>query len=822
MAQHPTILIGHGELGRGVLRHLLASTAARGALVWQEAPHGSDPSARRLKDLALLSVSEGGHGRDSRDPEQREFFRDLEHQIEEVEASGEALAKAMDRAAARLLAAEDRAADPDRLRLGLDIVLVAQPAAPEDMGKLLNLLTPGMSALGAMANLARVAAGAERLNFLQVLDFEQYWDPSDRGRRVREAVFNAVQHWEGQLALRRPGFGRTYLVDGYTPDGVRDVRYRTDEIVLFLELLLFEGQRDGELQHLYRRRVERESTVGTFGVRLVERSAGLLARLAAAAFGVGWLDYLAGNAGVEEDADVAELRRRLEPYRASRLRELLAADELEARRDEELGRLESSLLALSPDLPDWNEQVRERARSALLDLKNGLSRWAGERVRKLDQDLLADLPRELAEGVESALHQGGSPATLGRAVQEIESLVGEMENLAPSPPRDVDIGMADPLATLEDAYARYFRERADQVDTGRLKRWWGLLALVVAAGWTPLLLEAIDEVQKPGPASHHLLRWGYKALQGLASPVVAGVLLFAGSLAVGWLLLQRNVAERVRRALAFHTDPERGRLADRVRRVLAPGGALRTQVDEFVSHVVHDLALRVRGDVQREARQVLDLLEERRREALWLRNPLRDFLRGYGLDPSLKGEGFERARRRRGGVRQALERSEELQKLLERNSPRPDRFRSTQARLQPVKDWAERYCGAFLYPLSFLDGLSVLYANPGADILLPGERQTEDLHVELLDFLRRDGSFHPAFDWPQTEGVPTTESHCLIPTAWSALPELRRALSDQGWSESRMSRGADPGRAYLVRVQLGVSPERLKARHAMTLSPETL
>src|SRR5215213_9160166 len=132
MAQHPTLLIGHGAFGRTVLRRLLAGTAARGALVWQEAPDGSGPAARRLKNLVLLGVGGRGTGPEpANDPEQREIFRDLERQIEEVEPSGDALAAAMDRAAARLLAAEDRAADPDRLRLGLDVIVLAQPAAPE-------------------------------------------------------------------------------------------------------------------------------------------------------------------------------------------------------------------------------------------------------------------------------------------------------------------------------------------------------------------------------------------------------------------------------------------------------------------------------------------------------------------------------------------------------------------------------------------------------------------------------------------------------------------------------------------------------------------
>lgn len=812
MARHPTILIGLGAFGRKVLRRLLATTAARGALVWQESPDGYDPAARRLKNLVLLGVGGPGGaragGESAGDGEQREIFRDLERQIEEVEPADEALASAMDRAAARLLAAEDRAADPDRLRLGLDVIVLAQPAEPEDVGELVNLLGRGMRRLAEKPSLGRVAEGNDKLNFLQVLDFEQYWDPAERGKRVREAVHRAVQHWECQLAGRRPGFGRTYLVDGYTQGGFRAAAYRVDEIVLFLEFLLFEEQRDGDLQWLFQRRRDLEPTVGTFGVRSIERSAGLLARLAAAAFGIGWLGHLvgdAGDAGVDGDADVAELRRRLEPYRAAHLRQLLGVGELEARRDQELERLESRLLALTPDLADWPEQIRERAQRALLGLKNGLSRWAGERVRRLDEQLLSELPRALEAGVEAALHQGGNPATLGRVTAELDELVRELETLAPTP-ASRDPEDADPFAALETAHAHYREARAEQVDVDRVKVWWWLLGFAVAAGWTPLVQQAIAEVPVAGATSHHLLRWGYDALLWLAQPVVAGVLLFAGCLAAGRALFHRTMVERARRAMAFHTDPERGRLTDRVRAALAPRGALRAQVDAFADGVVRDLAARVRNDVQREARRVLDLLATRRREALWLRDQLLEFLKGYGLDASLQGEGFERARRRRGAVRQALERGEELQTLLESNAPRPERFRSTQSRTRPFKGWAERYCGAFLHPLSFLDGLSAEYRDRG------GDEASEPLLAELLEFLGREGSFSAAFDWSTPEGAPVVEKHCLVPAAWSARPEVMRVLGDHGWSGLRASQGADPGRAYLLRLQLGVTSERLVAQ----------
>ncbi len=51
-----TILVGYGAFGRDVLRRLLASTALRGVLVWEEPHGGADPSERSLQDLALLWV----------------------------------------------------------------------------------------------------------------------------------------------------------------------------------------------------------------------------------------------------------------------------------------------------------------------------------------------------------------------------------------------------------------------------------------------------------------------------------------------------------------------------------------------------------------------------------------------------------------------------------------------------------------------------------------------------------------------------------------------------------------------------------------------
>lgn len=821
MAQHPTLLIGHGAFGRKVLRRLLASTAARGALDWQEGPPGGDPAARRLKNLTLVSVASRAGGRlaegEGPDEEERDVFTELDGQIEAVEPSPAALSMVMERAADRLLAAEDRAAEADRIPLSLDVIVLSHLRLPEDVGELLNLLPLGMGRLAGRASLERLAEGNERLNFLQILDFDQYWEASERGKRLRETVYKAVEHWEEQLKIRHAGFGRTYLVDGQTQDGTRDESYRIDEIILFLEFLLFENQRS-ELK-FYGRLRGFESTVGTFGVRLIERSGGLLSRLAAAAFGVGWLQHLAGTAGVEGDADLAALRQHLAPYRAAHLHQLLATGDLKTRLEAGLQQMEVCLLERL-DHADWPAQARARAQATMLQLKNHLSRWAGERVAQLDGKLLMALPRELEMGVESALHHSGTPATLGRIVAELEGLVKEMDEL-PSPPATETAVGEDPFTALENAHTHYLEVKAEQVDTGRLPRWWGLLACVVAAAWTPLLLEALAEVPEPDPASYHLLRWGYRALQVFAKPWLAGGALFLTAFAVGRFAFQGTVARRVERTLAFHTDPERGRLADRVRAALAAGGPLRAQLDLFAERVERDLGARVRSDVQREARRLLVLLAERRREARWLRDRLLDFLKGYGLDASLEGEGFERARRRQGGVRQSLERGDELEVLLKRNAPLAERFRSTQVKRPPVKGWMERYCGAFLHPLRFLDELSGEYPD-AADALLASGPSAAAVHADLIDFLGRNGGFHPAFDWPQTAGVPVVESHALVPAAWSVVPEVMRVLRDHRWTDAKISRSSDPGRIYLLRVQLGVASERLLARQPQSVLPEAV
>src|SRR6185312_13897741 len=312
-----TVLVGYGAFGLDVLRRLLASTAHRGILAWEEPRGGAAPSERSLQDLALLWVpdrtgfaGQGVDDEDAREGSSFEMMRDLYRQIQQVEERETPetdFAAAISAAAEKLLSATTRAGRRDALPLGLDVIVLARPTLPEVVGSLDRMLTRGMERLANNSNLERGVQGAEVLSFLAILDFENYWDRSEQGRRVREAVHNSVEQWRKRRQGGRPAFGRVYLVDGRTSDGIRDERHRMDEISLFLELLLFEGQRSGELQRLYHSQGSIESPVATFGVRLIERSAGLLSRLAAARFGIGWLAYLAGTEPWRTDVEAAEL-----------------------------------------------------------------------------------------------------------------------------------------------------------------------------------------------------------------------------------------------------------------------------------------------------------------------------------------------------------------------------------------------------------------------------------------------------------------------------------------------------------------------------------
>lgn len=803
-----TILVGYGAFGLTMLHRLLSSAAPRGVLAWEEPRGGAAPSERRLEDLALLWVPDqpGQDDGTASGGTAFEMMRDLHHQVEKVSdglPQDVTFAEKLSEAAEKLLSVAARAGRRGALPLGLDVIVFAQPTSREAIGTLDRLLFLGMQKLANNKNLERAVQGAQALNFIEILDFDNYWDSSEQGRILRQAIHSSIVQWQARRVTGKPAFGRFYLVDRHTDDGNRNESQRIDEIILFVEFLLFEGQRDGELQRLYQSPLD--LPVATFGIRLMERSAGLLRRLAAARFGIGWLEYLVGD-GSFQPAEPQKVRRYLESFKPEALDALLDAPSLRNAVETELLALEQTLLGFPFAIADWPERVRERYLQSFRQIEAHVSRAAHARMADIAENHLRHLPVELRKAVDADLHDASNPVPLGRVIAEMKRSCAELEEGTEAASSVGEVGQL--LGEIAELHSDYQQFNLQRVQVEGLRKWWPLLAVALSAGLTPLLHDLLTDVPKPDPTKF-LLTKAFELLQRLNNPLIIGLLIFLAAWALGRLALQRQIAARVEFARRWYIDRDRGRFAGVLRRGLAAGGELRLPVDGYVDRVILDMALSVRGEVTRELRRVLERLEARQKEIRWLGDQLRLFLRMYGItSEDLRPESGP-LRRGNGSVyRYSVERGEDLASMLAGNQ---ERFRSEQASRAPFAGWEERYSSAFLVPLEFLDRLSRMYENPSQQELTgsgPGSEQERMTH-ELHSFLQANGKFSLGFLLKPQEGVPSAQSYCLLPTVWSRLTGIRLELRDRGIGEESTHLTGDTGRAYLLRVQIGVDPKSL-------------
>ncbi len=813
-AYRPTIIIGHHTFGRDVLRRLLASTALRGVLAWDEPSGGASPSERRLQDLALLWVGDrpgaeaetAGAGRD--DGSSLEMMRDLYRQITAVDISLDpeaALVRAVNQAADRLLSARIRAGRDDPLPLGLDVIVIANPTDAGVVGFLDRIVVPVMEQLADSVNLRTGVQGSGPLNFIEVLDFEQYWSSRESAPEVRKAVQNSIRRAQRLRSLHKPTFARIYLVDGETADGRRDQKDRIDEVSLFLELLLFEGQRIN-LQSLYQGDPKDPYPTSTFGVRLMERSTGLLSRLAAARFAVGWLEYLAGESSALGHRP-SQLLKRLHAFRSEELRARIKVADLEKVMEQKVPEFEKELRSLPPEMSDWPKKVRARCQGFAVKLREHLAAMAGDQVAEVAQELLTDLRENVEAEINAELHHEKEPATTAEVIGVLEAARSELDvGEAPESPVDDSEEKFRKLKSLHSEYQRFLH---DHLDANRLKAWWWQLGLVLAIGLVPLAMEMIDGIQPPDRnTSHHLLVLAYDGLLWCNRPLVLSPLLLLAVLGFALLVAQPAIAGRVNRAKEEYAEFNRGRIIDRLREYLDPQGPVLGNVAHSLERVVRDLVQSIQGEARRELDRSILQLTQRQREILWLRKQMQSFLGMYGLS---EDGGDSQLQVARTGIRRGMERGEDLEQILSLNPAIKQRFRALQIEQRPFANWNERFCDAFLYPLSFLDKLSRNYPDPlERELAQPGTNQQEKARAaDLINFVDTVGSFALAFELKKQEGVPVADYYCLLPTKWRKLPGVMESLRDLGVTEGQMLDSAGAARAYLLRVQAGVAPECL-------------
>jgi hypothetical protein len=808
-SRRPTLLIGYGTYGLEVLRRLLSSTVLRGVLSWEETEGGTDAGGRYIKDLALLWVKDRFRSDSTEADEKRayegaslEMMRDLFRQIQPVESSesGLELAEAVDEVVTKqLLSAIVRTASNDTLPLGLDVVVIMQPAAPEMIGHLNRLLELAMKKLANNRNLQRGTQAASTLNFIQIVDFENYWDDSELGKRLRQAMHSSVKSWQKRKHKAKPAFERFYFVDGRTLDAIRDESQRIDEITLFLEFLLFEGQRtEPEFQHLYQSQPN-ESPIATFGIRLVERSSGLFSRLAAAYFGIGWLDYLVGIENTGFDTEPRELRNKLASYHFPKLEQELGNEELHTLLNDNFSSLEKKLVQLEIT-DEWPRKMREQYEQTVQQLETQLTAEVHKRVKDITEKRLINLTDDLKAGIQADLHDSREPVTLGAVIREIDNALQELD-IPPESSKTLETTVS-PVSEREQVlhnatriYAQYAYFVQERLKIERFKRWWILFSLILTVGLTPVIVDWLGNIPEPDKLDRFLIM-AYDTLQMVNNPVGISLLLFFTTWLLGAKLFHRRIHKRLERGREFWTHPEKGRFMSYVRRILQPDGVLRKPSEDFLERLLNDMALSIRTEVRHNLDRVAVNLRERQREILWLREQLRDFLKLHGISVGSQHEDF--APPDTTNVRYSIERVDDLASRLRTNPPTPERFRSTQAEVKPFTGWDKRYSERFLYPLNFIDSLLPLYES------LSANENGEDIARQFLAFLKQRGSFNVAFFWPAQEGVPPPQSFCLLPESWTRLSQIMPNLSDMGISGTHIHKSQDESRAYLLQLQMGI------------------
>jgi hypothetical protein len=812
-ALHPTILIGFGEYGQQVLTQLLTSAASRGLLAW-EAPSGAaNPAASRIRDLSAIWIPDVSADRGPRPDEaigaaSPDIIKDLYQQIVALDPAGDLDAKflaAVESARAYLLDASRRASDDARLRLGLDVIVFARPTQSSVLGALERLLTPAVTMLAADASLRRPAQGSDLLNVIQVLDFENFWDPSSEGQGLRREV----AAWLTRMnAPPRPGFSRVYFSDERTLDGTRSAAKRVEETVLFLEFLLFEGLRDDpSLRLLYQRERDDRTVLAAFGIRIFERSTGLLSRLTAAYFANGWLDYLGAAASHRAGDGLTRLRSLLDEYGPAALQRDVSLEAFLEIAHLELEALEADLLAVPVDAPDWSARVNQVAQQGLRKVRRRLLDRARDRAKEITARKLDGLPDLLQATISDALH-GQTPEPAGGVIRELEELDGALRE----PLAIADVAEPEPapllLTGLDRVHEQYLRLRQEQVDTPRLKNWWPLAAATVASAFTPLIIDGIRELTPPDPEGPYLVRRSIEVLAAWGTPAFVVPIVWLAAWLLGRFVVQRAIHGRVERAKRYFIDPERGRLADCVRGAVRDG-PIRRVADAHALQVYRETTFRIRNEVQKQVDRVQSALRTRVLEMQWLRNQLREYLRLHGVD-TRHPDRVSVATVDSGDLRHWIDLREELGEMLKRNRPSPERFQSTQASFKPFVSWIDQYSEAFLYPVSFLDRLSEIYEQPlKRDWSAPDDDARRQLVKALVALLgRRSASdFHPGFNWEPMgfDAIPNTDKYAVVPREWQNLPGLQSALQEHAWT--RIQTGHAPDRLFLLQFQCSTSLE---------------
>ena len=815
-----TLLIGHGEFGLEALRRLLASTALRGVLQWHHTTAGS--GKRSLRNLGLIHVRDRWHAEDDsgrlglgdEDGGALELLLDVYRQIEWVEPDEARVADLAEQIARSLLTMSDAPADGRALPAGLDVVLLARPHEAGLIGHFDRLMLSVMERLQRFTFLERGVQGAEVLNYVAIYDFESYWKRDAEGRETRRSLHRSVLAWQGRRQRNDPTYSRIYLADEGSRDGLKKASERIEEASLFLELLLFEGQRGGGLQRLAQSAGAHEAPLGTYGVRMLERGSGLLKRLAAARFGMDWLTYLAEPEGRRDEAESKHLEEALERFKPKNIQPSLGKGDALGDLDVEFQDLEQAVAGLALEDPGWVERVREKWRRGSGAMEDVILYWGKNHLRNLKIDEgLGQTHRELLSAIDQDLLDQRDPVPLGELLNRIEDTSRNLRETVPDEPAPSG-RPENAFRRLRELHRRFLQHARDLLspeDFGA--RFWPLLSATLAFCLAPWLITELEYLLALLPPPAPTAFWQPKFMQvveWMSHPLLFPLLFWFLLWAMGRLMFQKRVRSRVERSRKLYDDPEQGRMIGRWRNETRPGGDLRAALETELDRQAHALELNLRAEMQRELRRVADRLQSRKQEMSWMSRQLFLFLKAHGVTAErLSSE--ESIGRAAGRIRDTIARQKDLRAVLESFPSVEANFRTAQVELQPFDHWQEKYSGRFLHPLHFVDWLSERFTDPIEEEEAQSIRgeEMERQKRAFMEFLGRWGRMGLAFTWPAQEGVPTPRSYCLMPRVWERIPNVFDVLCDQGVQQSDVLFHSESGRGYLLRLQQGVHANSL-------------
>jgi hypothetical protein len=782
---HPTIIIGFGRYGLTLLQRFLADAASRGRLSWDL--DEANPGGRRPRRLALLylpaadepaiDVTESLIAGQS-----FEMMQDLFEQIEPVAATTAAVAEAVSAAGRRLLTDEGGRASSH----GLDLIVLAQPRSPAALGQVRNLLEPGMKALIDYRSLESPRRDLRLLNFVLMLDFEDLWSSSSAPlRRALQAIV------EQQTGTDLPAFGRIYLFDGARQSArQRQERERIEEAHVFLDLLLLEGQRTS-LSFLYQQVASDEPPLCAVGLRTVERDRELLARLAAARFGVDWLAVVVQSDG-PEPPDNFELAQLASRFRPEALVQRFAGASLRQGVASRIAGLEQGLLGTGFHEPGWPDTVWSQIESARSRVFQEMAGEIRTGLRRPVEQQLEQLPAQVRDAATKALLGGGSPVTLGAMLVQLHQILETLKPGAELP------GLGPPasgLQLLERAHSQYRDVTSDLVDTDRVWNWWVMLALVGGVLLAPILGEGLlDLPPMASPLALARLRAG---LDWLAEqPALLALICSCAAFGTG-AAFHGAVEGRVQEARGFFEEKQRGRLIAVLRRVLAT--CVGEPLESEGRRVAEEASRRVAGEAALHFRAVHESLEKRKAEIDWLRGQLADFLRLHGVRMGVDRLQFTDERAGQNGVRITLETSSDLEAFVPRSRSSAAEYQSQWGLLE---SWDDVYHPRFLHPMAFLDWLAERLQDSA--LWRPAAENLSAIAAKIRDV----GPLPTAFYWLGATDLPPEQAFSVVPESWAADRDIKRALDDEALPVKATA--ASAGRAFLIRLQSGV-PGRLLA-----------